>query len=133
MTNAALYPFGHGLTYSRIAYGETKTATNILKPGSSLAVSATVTNTGTRAAHEVVQLYIHDRVASITQPVRLLKGMQHLDLAPGESRTVTFTLGADDLGYVHQDMKTIADPGAFDVWIAPSSIGGSPATFVLSA
>lgn len=133
VTNAALYPFGHGLTYSRIAYGETKTATNILKPGSSLAVSATVTNTGTRAAHEVVQLYIHDRVASITQPVRLLKGMQHLDLAPGESRTVTFTLGADDLGYVHQDMKTIADPGAFDVWIAPSSIGGSPATFVLSA
>jgi beta-glucosidase len=133
VTNAALYPFGHGLTYSRIAYGDTKTAANILKPGSKLAVSATVTNTGTRAAHEVAQLYIHDRVASITQPVRLLKGVQHLDLGPGESRTVTFVLGTDDLGYVHQDMKTIADPGAFDVWIAPSSTGGTPATFVLSA
>jgi len=81
----------------------------------------------------VAQLYVHDRVASITQPVRLLKGVQHLDLAPGETRTVTFTLRADDLGYVHEDMKTIADPGAFDVWIAPSSIGGSAATFVLSA
>ena len=105
----------------------------LLKAGSTLSMFATVTNSGPRAAHEVAQLYIHDRVASITQPVRLLKGVQHLDLAPGETRTVTFTLRADDLGYVHEDMKTIADPGAFDVWIAPSSIGGSAATFVLSA
>ncbi len=133
VANAALYPFGHGLTYSRIVYGDTKVAANILMPGSKLTVSATIANTGARAAHEVVQLYIHDRVASITQPVRALKDVQHLDLAPGESRTVTFLLGADDLGYVHQDMKTIADPGAFDVWIAPSSTGGTPATFVLSA
>lgn len=132
VADEALYPFGHGLTYSRISYGATQVDGNILKAGSTLSVTATITNEGRRVAHEVAQLYIHDRVASITQPVRLLKGVQHLDLAPGESRAVTFTLGADDLGYVHEDMKTIADPGAFDVWIAPSSIGGSPATFVLS-
>jgi beta-glucosidase len=131
--NEALYPFGHGLGYSRIAFGETRVESGTMKAGSTLRVSATVTNTGMRAAHEVAQLYIHIRVASITQPIRQLRGFQHLDLAPGESRTVTFALSEADLGYVHEDMKTIAEPGAFDVWIAPPSTGGSPATFVLSA
>jgi beta-glucosidase len=96
-------------------------------------VSATVTNRGRRTAHEVAQLYIHDRVAAITQPVRALKGIRHLDLAAGQSATVTFELGEDDLGYVHEDLKRYADPGAFDVWIAPSSAGGTPASFTLGA
>lgn len=132
VTDAPLYPFGHGLTYGAVAYGAT-TAAGTLARGASLTVTATVTNTGTRAAHEVAQLYIHDRVASITQPVRVLRGLQHLDLAPGQSATARFTLTAADLGYVHQDLKTFADPGAFDVWIAPSSAGGVPASFVLTA
>jgi beta-glucosidase len=133
VTNAPLYPFGHGLTYGAADYSATQVSAPTLPRGGRLRVSATITNRGRRAAHEVAQLYVHDRVAAITQPVRALKGIRHLDLRPGESATVTFELGADDLGYVHQDLKLYADPGAFDVWIAPSSAGGVPATFSLSA
>jgi len=132
VTNQALYPFGYGLTYSSIAYSPTLAAVTLARTGE-LTVRATVTNTGTRAVREVAQLYIHDKVANPTQPVRRLKGVRPLDLAPGESRTVSFTLTAADLGYVHQDAKTWAEPGAFDVWIAPDAEAGTPATFMLTA
>ncbi|WP_267381736.1 MULTISPECIES: glycoside hydrolase family 3 N-terminal domain-containing protein [unclassified Sphingomonas] len=131
VTNAPLYPFGHGLTYSTIAYGST-VAPARMAAGGALTVTATVTNTGHRPAHEVAQLYIHDRVAGITQPIRVLKGIRHLDLAPGQSATVAFTLTAADLGYVHADLTSYPDPGAFDVVIAPSATGGTPASFVLA-
>jgi len=133
VTNAALYPFGHGLTYSTSSYSQTQVSTPTLSGDQALTVSATVTNTGTRPMHEVAQLYIHDRVASMTQPVRSLKGIKHLDLKPGKSATVEFTLTRDDLAFVHPDMTRSAEPGLFDVWIAPSSVGGTPATFTLSA
>jgi len=133
VTNAALYPFGHGLTYSTSSYSQTQVSTPTLSGDQVLTVSATVTNTGTRPMHEVAQLYIHDRVASMTQPVRSLKGFKHLDLKPGKSATVEFTLTRDDLAFVHPDMTRSAEPGLFDVWIAPSSVGGTPATFTLSA
>jgi beta-glucosidase len=132
VTNRALYPFGYGLTYSTIAYSATRAAATLTRTGE-LTVTTTVANTGARAAHEVAQLYIHDKVANPTQPVRRLKGVRRLDLAPGESQTVSFSLTAADLGYVHQDLKTYAEPGAFDVWIAPDAEAGLPATFVLTA
>lgn len=131
VTNAPLYPFGHGLTYSTVAYGATQVAETTMRTGGTLEVTATVTNTGTRAAHEVTQLYVHARIASITQPVRVLRGIQHLDLPPGQSTTVRFTLTPADLAYVHQDLKSYADLGTFDVWIAPSALGGTPASFRL--
>jgi len=90
-------------------------------------------NTGTRPMHEVAQLYIHDRVASMTRPVRSLKGFKHLDLKPGKSATVEFTLSRDDLAFVHPDTTRSAEPGLFDVWIAPSAVGGTPASFTLTA
>ena len=133
VTNAALYPFGHGLTYSSVSYSNTTTAAPVMKMGGGLTVSATVTNTGPRAAHEVVQLYVHERVAGITQPVRQLRGVKHLDLAPGQSETVAFTLTAQDLAYVHADLRWSTDAGVFDVWIAPSSVDGAPASFTLEA
>jgi beta-glucosidase len=133
VTNAALYPFGYGLTYSTASYSQTQVSTPTLSGDQALTVSATVTNTGTRPMHEVAQLYIHDRVASMTQPVRSLKGFKHVDLKPGKSATVEFTLTRDDLAFVHPDMTRTAEPGLFDVWIAPSSVGGTPATFTLSA
>jgi beta-glucosidase len=132
VTNAPLYPFGHGLTYSTVSYSPTGAAAT-LERGGKIIVTAVVTNTGSRAAHEVAQLYIHDRVASPTQPVRVLKGVKHLDLQPGQSATVSFTLTADDLAYVHQDLKNFAEPGAFDVWIAPNAEAGTPGRFVLTA
>ncbi|MGI4731507.1 MAG: glycoside hydrolase family 3 N-terminal domain-containing protein [Janthinobacterium lividum] len=131
VTDEPLYPFGHGLTYSTVAYGPT-VAPARMAAGGTLTVTAAVTNTGPRQAHEVAQLYVHDRVASITQPVRVLTNVRHLDLAPGQRETVTFTLSAADLGYVHADLTHHPDPGAFDVWIAPSATAGTPATFVLA-
>lgn len=133
VTDAALYPFGHGLSYSTASYSPTRVNGAILPWAGSVTVTATVTNTGARRCHEVAQLYIHDKVASLTQPVRELKGVRHLDLDPGQSAAVTFTLTRADLGFVHPDRKSQAEPGAFDVWIAPSSVGGTPASFVLQA
>ena len=104
-----------------------------MKAGGTLKVTATVTNTGSRAAHEVVQLYVHERVASVTQPVRQLRGIKHLDLAPGQAQTVEFTVTAQDLAYVHNDLKWASDAGVFDVWIAPSSVEGTSAAFTLQA
>jgi beta-glucosidase len=132
VTDEALYPFGHGLGYATASYGPTLVAATTMARGRPLRVSATVTNTGTRPLHEVAQLYVHDRVASITQPVRVLRGVRHLDLAPGASATVTFEVSEADLAYVHGDLSDTADAGVFDVWIAPSSVGGTPASFTLA-
>jgi len=132
VTNAPLYPFGHGLTYSTVAYGQTQ-ATGPLAKGGTLTVTATVTNTGKHPCHEVAQLYIHARVATITQPVRVLRGIRHLDLAPGQAVTVKFEVTSADLEYVHQDLRSYADAGTFDVWIAPSAEGGTSASFVMTA
>jgi beta-glucosidase len=131
VTNEALYPFGHGLTYSAATYSATSVSAAAIPASGSITVTATVTNTGNRAMHEVAQLYINDKVATLTQPVRALKGMKHLDLQPGQSATVSFTLTRADLGFVHPDKKSYAEPGAFDVWIAPNATAGTPATFVL--
>ena len=87
----------------------------------SLKVSATVTNRGSRAAEEVAQLYIHDRVASVTQPVRELKAFRKVALAPGQSQVVTFTLTAADLAFYGLQDRPTLEPGTFDVWIAPSA------------
>ena len=133
VTNEALYPFGHGLTYSTAGYSATQVSSTTLAWNGSVTVSATVTNTGARRMHEVAQLYIHDKVASITQPIRALKGIKHLDLDPGQSAKVEFTLTIADLAFVHQDLKRAAEAGAFDVWVAPSSVGGTSATFTLKA
>ena len=133
VTNDALYPFGHGLSYSTVSYGATAVSGAILRMNGSVKVTATVSNTGTRKVHEVAQLYIHDKVASMTQPIRALKGIQHLDLEPGQSTTVAFTLTPVDLAFVHPNLKPSAEAGRFDVWIAPSSTGGTSASFELKA
>ena len=133
VTNTPLYPFGYGLTYSTIAYSSTSVDGPSLRRNGALKASAKVTNTGTRAAHEVVQLYVHERVATLTQPVRQLRGIRHLDLAPGQSETVEFSVTPQDLAYVHADLKWASDAGVFDVWIAPSSADGTSAAFTLEA
>ncbi|ESQ74288.1 glycoside hydrolase family 3 N-terminal domain-containing protein [Asticcacaulis sp. AC402] len=132
VTNEALYPFGHGLTYSSVSYGATAVSSATLGWTGSIKVTATVTNTGSRRAHEVAQLYIHDKVASITQPIRELRGIKHLDLEPGASATVEFTLMPADLAFVHFDLTTAPEPGRFEVWISPSATTGTPASFDLA-
>jgi beta-glucosidase len=132
VTNAPLYPFGHGLTYSEIAYSPIRAGAT-LRRGAGLTVTATVSNTGARPAHEVAQLYVHPKVSNPTQPVRRLKAIRHVDLEPGASVVVSFTLTESDLAWVHQDRNWAADAVAYDVWIAPNAEAGSPATFTLEA
>jgi len=132
VNNKALYPFGHGLTYSRVEYGSTAVSSAIMSPDGTVTVSARVSNVGKRAVDELVQLYLHDKVASVTRPIRQLKGIRKVALKPGETATVAFVVRRQDLEFVGSDLKWIAEPGEFDVWIAPSCIAGKPATFTLA-
>lgn len=132
LTAAPLYPFGHGLGYARVDYGATQIdGSDQLAWDGELSVSARLHNTGMRPVDEVVQLYLHDRIASVTRPVRELRDFQRVTLAPGEQRTVSFRLRRDALAFVGEDLSTIAEPGEFDVWIAPSATGGTPTRFTL--
>jgi beta-glucosidase len=134
ITNTALYPFGHGLTYGKIEYGDLALSAPAMGTNGEIAVSARVTNRGTRAAEEVAQLYIHDRVASITRPVRELKAFKKIKLAPGQSEVVRFVLRPADLAFYGVANKPVIEPGTFDVWIAPSAeADGVHGTFELTA
>jgi beta-glucosidase len=97
-------------------------------------ISATITNRGSRTAEEVVQLYTHDRIASLTRPVRELKAFRKIALAPGQSEAVRFTLRSSDLSFYGREDKPVVEPGAFDVWIAPSAeADGLHGSFELTA
>jgi beta-glucosidase len=92
-----------------------------------LTVTAEVRNTGTRAGEETAQLYIRLRGTSVTRPIRELKGFAKLRLAPGETQTVTFTLGRDELSFWNLGMKDVVEPADLFVWVAPDSAQGKPA------
>lgn len=131
VTFEALYPFGHGLSYTTFAYDAPRVQATV-GWDETIAVTATVTNTGALAGEEVVQLYIHDRVASRVRPVRELKAFRKILLAPGASAEVRFELTRRDLAFTHRDGLTFeAEPGDFQVWVAGSSQQGEAATFVL--
>jgi len=131
VTFEALYPFGHGLSYTTFGYGKPVVKAQV-GWNETIIVTATVTNTGDVAGEEVVQLYTHDRVASRVRPVRELKAFRKILLAPGASEEVSFELERGDLAFTHRDGQTFeAEPGTFDVWIAGSSALGEPASFVL--
>ena len=119
--NSARYPFGHGLTYGKIEYAGLALSAPTMAMNGGIQVSATITNRGKWAAEEVVQLYIHDRVASITRPVRELKAFRKIALAPGQSQVVRFTLNAGDLAFYGLQDRPVVEPGTFDLWIAPSA------------
>jgi beta-glucosidase len=119
--HSALYPFGHGLTYGRIEYGALSLSAPRLAANGEIIVRARITNRGRRAAEEVVQLYVHDRAASVTRPVRELKAFRKIRLAPGQSETVSFRIRRSDLTFIGQQLRPTVEPGTFDVWIAPSA------------
>jgi beta-glucosidase len=130
--NSALYAFGHGLTYGKIAYsGLTLSSPNMAWTGK-LEVAAVVTNSGKRAAEEVVQLYIHDRAASVTRPVRQLIAFRKVALAAGQSETVRFVIDRAMLEFYGLANRPTVEPGSFDLWVAPSAQDeGLHATFAL--
>jgi beta-glucosidase len=124
-----LFPFGFGLTYTTFKYSDLKTEHPTVARDGTLQVSAEVANTGKREATEVVQLYVHDRVAPTSRPARELKGFQRVSLAAGENRTVEFTVKANDLGSYDPAMHWIVPSGTYDVWVAPDSASGVQGTF----
>jgi beta-glucosidase len=132
LPNTALFAFGHGLTYGTIVYSALSLGSRTLGDAP-LAISATIANNGRVAATEVVQLYVHDIAASVTQPVRILKAFTRVTLAPGERREVRFTLTRADLSFTGRDLRPTVEPGAFRLWVAPSAEAeGLAATFTLA-
>ncbi|MGJ7603470.1 glycoside hydrolase family 3 N-terminal domain-containing protein [Variovorax sp. LT1R20] len=131
-TNEALYPFGFGIGYAPVRYDSVELSQDRMTMGDTLRVRATVTNTGMREAEEVVQLYLSQRAASVTRPVRELKGFQKVRIEPGASKVVEFTLAAADMAFIGRDMKPVVEPGEFDLWVAPSAASGIRKRFVLT-
>jgi beta-glucosidase len=132
--DTARFPFGHGLTYGRIEYAGLDLGDGTLAAGGTLEITARVRNRGTRAAEEVVQLYVRDRAASVTRPVRELKDFRKVVLGPGESASVRFSLRREDLLFVGTDLEPTVEPGMFDLWVAPSAqADGLAGTFELLA
>lgn len=124
-----LFPFGHGLSYTWFDYSDIAVSTPRLVRSGTIEVSATMRNTGEREGEEVVQLYVRDPVASVTRPVRELKGFQRIRLAPGEERRVSFTLSTNDLAFHGRDMQLRTEPGWFHAWIGGSSAAWLHAAF----
>ena len=116
-----LFPFGYGLSYTTFAYDNLRLATDQIGPYGTTTVTVDVTNTGNRAGADVVQLYLRDRVSSVTRPVKELRGFERVTLDPGETTTVSFEIGPDDLSFIGLDMERIVEPGWFDVMVGHSS------------
>jgi beta-glucosidase len=113
----ALFPFGHGLSYTTYEY----TALKLARTPAGATVSCEVKNTGKRAGEEIVQLYIHDRLASLVRPLKELKGFSKVRLAPGEKTRIDFTLTRADLSFLGKDLMPIFEPGEFEIMVGASS------------
>ena len=116
-----LYAFGYGLSYTTFGVSNVRLDRSTVTRGESTWVSATVTNTGTRAGSEVVQMYIRDRVSSVTRPVKELKGFAKVWLEPGESATVSVDITPDSLAFYDIDMQYVVEPGEFEIMVGTSS------------
>jgi beta-glucosidase len=117
-----LFPFGYGLSYTTFRFSNLRVEPARIGTGGTATVSVDVTNTGTREGDEVPQLYIHERVSPLTQPVMQLKGFQRISLKPGEKQTVEFKLTSDMLSILDLEMRRVVEPGVFDILVGASSV-----------
>ena len=124
-----LYPFGYGLSYTQFEYANLKLSLNKVKLGDVIKVSVDVTNAGDMEADEVVQLYIRDLVASLTQPVKELKGFARIRLKPKETKKVVLDLSTNILGFHNSEGKYIVEPGKFNLWVGGGSDSGLMTSF----
>jgi len=125
------FPFGYGLSYSDFKYSNLRVSAPKLRMGGLLTLAADITNTGAVAADEIVQLYVHQDVASVSRPVRQLKGARRVHLKPGETVNVQFLVTTKDLAFYNQRMQLLTEPGTFHFWIAPDSVRGIEGKFIV--
>ena len=131
VSNQPLFEFGYGLSYTNFSYSDVSLSSKEMKGNGKITATVTVTNSGNYDGEEVVQLYIVDPVAAITQPVKKLKGFQKIFLKKGESKDVQFTIGMDELKFVNSELKWVVEPGEFRVQIGTSSDNVKEAAFQL--
>ncbi|MFT3973855.1 MAG: glycoside hydrolase family 3 N-terminal domain-containing protein [Amaricoccus sp.] len=129
--NRALYPFGHGLTYGAVRYGAVRLSSATLPWEGEITASVRLANAGARPVEEVVQLYVRDRAASVVQPVRRLRAFRRVEVPAGGEVEVGFTVRREDLTFVGTDLAPRAEPGMFDLWLAPDAEAGEAVAFEL--
>ena len=130
--NEPLYPFGYGLSYTNFSYSDLTLSSNTLKPDGNIEVTVTVTNTGNCDAKEVVQLYIRDMVGSVTRPVKELKAFSKVFIPRGQTRKINFTIDTEDLKFYNHELKYVAEPGDFKVFVGGNSRDTLEANFILT-
>jgi beta-glucosidase len=121
MPGSPLYPFGYGLSYTTYHYSNLRLEHGQIYQGGITKVSVDVENTGKKAGVETVQMYVHERYAPVSLPVKQLRGFERVALDPGETKTVTMTLTPDDLKLLDLDMHWTVVPGTFDIMVGSSS------------
>jgi beta-glucosidase len=126
-----LFPFGYGLSYTTFKYSNLVLSSTVMTKKGNLTVKASVSNSGKVDGDEIVQLYIRDRVGSITRPVKELKGFKRIHLKSGETATVAFELPASALEFFNGKSNVI-EAGEFDIWVGPSSDEGLHSEFSIS-
>ena len=120
-TREPLYPFGFGLSYTTFKFGNLKVEPTQIYNGGTATVSVDVTNTGSREGDEVPQMYIHQKIATVTRPVKELRGFERITLKPGETKTVHFTITPEALSMINTDMHWVVEPGVFEIMVGPDS------------
>lgn len=120
--NGALYNFGHGLSYTTFKYSNMRLSRTAIKPGESVEVSVDITNTGSRTGDEIVQLYLHDRVSSITVYEKMLRGFERVHLKAGETKTLHFTLGPEAFMILDANFEYVFEAGEYNVMVRSSSV-----------
>jgi beta-glucosidase len=118
-----IYRFGHGLSYTTFKYGQPVVTPATIPPTGKAVATVDVTNSGTREGDEVVQMYIHDVVASVTRPLKELRGFERIHLRPGETKTVRFEITPEKLQFYNREMKRVVEPGAFEIFLGGDSEG----------
>jgi beta-glucosidase len=124
-----LFPFGFGLSYTRFRISNLRVGASSIRPDGRIAVTVEVENTGHRTGDEVVQLYIRRIAASVTRPVRELKGFERITLLPGQKKQVEFILAPEHLGFYNRDMRFVVEPGEIKIFVGSNSVDGLEASF----
>jgi beta-glucosidase len=130
-TRQPLFPFGYGLSYTTFKFENLRIEPKEIQPGGTAKVNVDVSNTGSREGDEVPQMYIHQKIASVTRPIMELKGFQRTTLKPGEKKTVEFTITPETLAMLNADMHRVVEPGEFEVMVGPSSTQTSTVTLTV--